>query len=181
MPRRLTLEGGYNFPHSWSADNQSVMFESDRNGRFEIFHYNRGRREPELLTSSARQAYYPQLTPGGKWVLFMSARNTQNAGFIDLRLMRVPAGGGPSAQVPLGGPLDEFQCAMRGHGHVCVLRTTHSGRQTYYELDPVKGRGQEIGQTGFALAGLGRLALSADGRQAAIPDLAYAGRFLELQ
>ncbi len=181
LPRRLTFEESYNYPHAWSADNQSVIFESDRNGRFEIFQQNRTRREPELLASSARQNYYPQLTPDGKWILFMSATNTQDAGFTDLRLMRVPAGGGPIAQAPLGEPLDEFRCAVPGHGHVCVLRTTHNGQQTYYELDPVKGKGPELGRTSFALSGLGRWALSADGRQAAIPDPAHAGRFTELQ
>ena len=111
----------------------------------------------------------------------MSATNTQDAGFTDLRLMRVPASGGPIVQVPLGEPLDEFRCPMLGHGHVCVLRATHNGQQAYYELDPIKGKGQELGRTGFALPGMGRWALSADGRLAAIPDPAHAGRFVELQ
>ncbi len=180
LPRRLTFEKSYNYPHTWSADNQSVIFESDRNGRFEIFQQNRARREPELLASSARQNYYPQLTPDGKWILFMSATNTQEAGFTDLQLMRVAAIGGPIVQVPLGEPLDEFRCAAPGHGHVCVLRTTHNGQQTYYELDPVKGKGRELGRTGFALSGLGRWALCADGRLAAIPDPAHAAYFIEL-
>ena len=181
LPHRLTFEESYNYPHAWSADNQSVIFESDRNGRFEIFQQSRTRREPELLASSARQNYYPQLTPDGKWILFMSARKTQDVGFTDLRLMRVPTDGGPIAQVPLGEPLDEFRCAVPGHGRICVLRTTHNGRQTFYELDPVKGKGRELGRTGFAIPGLGRWALSANGRQIAVPDPAHAGRFIELQ
>ncbi len=181
LPRRLTFEESYNYPHTWSADNQSVIFESDRNGRFEIFQQNRTRREPELLASSSRQNYYPQLTPNGKWILFMSATNTQDAGFTDLRLMRVPAGGGAIVQLPLGEPLDEFRCAVPGHGRACVLRTTHNGQQIYYELDPEKGKGRELGRTGFVLSGLGRWALSADGRMAAIPDPAHAGGFIELQ
>ncbi len=181
LPRRLTFEESYNYPHAWNADNQSVIFESNRNGRFEIFQQSRTRREPELLASSQRQNYYPQLTPDGKWILFMSARTTQDAGFTDLRLMRVPAGGGPILQVPLGEPLDEFRCAVPGHGRVCVLRTTQNGQQTYCELDPVKGKGRELGRTGFAIPGLGRWALSANGRQIAVPDPAHAGGFIELQ
>ena len=59
LPRRLTFEDSYNFPHAWSADNQSVIFESDRNGRFEIFQQKRTRREPELLASSTRQKLLP--------------------------------------------------------------------------------------------------------------------------
>ena len=179
--RRLTLQQSTNFPHCWSADNQSVIFESNRNGRFEIFQQNRNRREPELLASSERENYYPQLTPDGKWILFMSAKNTQDAGFTDYRLMRIPANGGPIAQVPLGEPLDEFRCSVPGFGHICVLRTTHDGQQTYYELDPVTGKGRELGRTGFAIVGLGRWALSADGAHIAIPDPAHAGRFTELR
>ena len=179
--RRLTLQQSTNFPHCWSADNQSVIFESNRNGRFEIFQQNRNRREPELLASSERENYYPQLTPDGKWILFMSAKNTREAGFTDLRLMRVPANGGTIVEVPLGHPLDEFRCSVPGFGHICVLRTTHDGQQTYYELDPVTGKGRELGRTGFAIVGLGRWALSADGAHIAIPDPAHAGRFTELR
>ncbi len=35
--RRLTLEEVDSFPHAWTLDNQSVILESDRHGRLEIF------------------------------------------------------------------------------------------------------------------------------------------------
>jgi serine/threonine protein kinase len=186
-PLRLTSEENYNYPHAWSADSQSVIFESGRNGHSEIFRQNRRRREPELLASSERENYYPQLSPDGKWILFMSerrtqARGTQDGGFTDLRLMRVPAIGGRIVEVPLREPLDEFRCSMPGSRNICVLRTTHNGGQTYHELDPVKGKGPELGRTDFALVGmLGRWALSADGRRVAIPDNSAPGRFTELR
>ena len=182
-PLRLTSEENYNYPHAWSADSQSVIFESGRNGHSEIFRQNRRRREPELLASSERDNYYPQLSPDGKWILFMSsAPGTQDNGFTDLRLMRVPAEGGPITQVPIGEALDEFRCSVPGSGDICLLRTTHNGRQTYYELDPVKGNGRELGRTNFALVGmLGRWALSADGRRVAIPDNSGPGRFTEMR
>lgn len=182
-PLRLTSEENYNYPHAWSADSQSVIFESGRNGHSEIFRQNLRRREPELLASSRRENYYPQLSPDRKWVLFMSSvRGAQEAGFTDLRLMRVPAIGGRIVEVPLDEPLDEYRCSMPGSGNICVLRTTHNGRQTYYELDPVKGKGPELGRTDFALIGmLGRWALSVDGTRVAIPDNGGPGRFTELR
>ena len=181
-PVRLTLEESYNYPHAWSADGESVIFESARNGNLEIFRQNRRQREPELLASSERNNYFPQLSPDGKWVLFMSARRTQDAGYTDLRLMRAPAEGGSMTQVPIGEALDEFRCSLPGSGDICVLRSTHNGRQTYYELDPVKGKGRELGSTRFVLEGfLGRWALSADGRHVAIPDKSGPGRFTELR
>lgn len=180
-PLRLTFEDSYNYPHAWSADSQSVIFESGRNGHLEIFRQNRRQREPELLVSSERENYYPQLSPDGKWILFMSARKTQDAGFTDLRLMRAPANGGPIAEVPIGEALDEFRCSVPGFGRICVLRTSHGGQQAYYELDPVKGKGRELGRSSPAIAGLGRWALSADGRHVAIPDNSGPGGFIELQ
>ncbi|MBV8864884.1 MAG: PD40 domain-containing protein, partial [Acidobacteriaceae bacterium] len=179
--RRLTLDDTYNYPHAWSADSQSIIFESGRNGHVGIFQENRRQREPELLASSERENYFPQLSPDGKWVLFMSERKTQDA-FTDLRLMRAPSDGGQIAEVPLGEPLDEFRCSMPGSGRICVLRTTHNGRQTYYALDPVKGKQEELARTNFALVGmLGRWALSADGTHIAIPENSGPGRFSELQ
>ncbi|MBV8865305.1 MAG: PD40 domain-containing protein, partial [Acidobacteriaceae bacterium] len=171
----------YNYPHAWSADSQSIIFESGRNGHVGIFQENRRQREPELLASSERENYFPQLSPDGKWVLFMSERKTQDA-FTDLRLMRAPSDGGQIAEVPLGEPLEEFRCSMPGSGHICVLRTVHNGEQTYYALDPVKGKKEELARTHFALVGLlGSWALSADGTHVAIPDNSSPGRFTEVQ
>ena len=181
LPRRLTSEESYNFPHAWSTDNQSVIFESDRNGHLAIYRQNRNRREPELLASSERENYLPKLSPDGKWILFMSAQKTRDAGFTDLRLMRAPANGGPIVQVPLDEPLDEFRCSRPGSGRICVLRVTHAGQQTYYELDPVLGKGRELGRTSFVIPGLGRWQLSADGRRVVFPDDTHPGCFTEMQ
>ncbi len=181
LPRRLTSEESYNFPHDWSTDNQSVIFESDRNGHLAIYRQNRNRREPELLASSERENYFPKLSPDGKWILFMSAQKSRDAGFTDLRLMRVPANGGPIVQVPLVEPLDEFRCSRPGSGHICVLRVTHAGQQTYYELDPVLGKGRELGRTSSVLPELGRWQLSADGRRVVFPDDTHPGCFTEVQ
>ena len=179
---RLTFEESYNYPHTWSADSQSVIFESGRNAHLEIFRQNRHQRQPELLASSERENYYPQLSPDGKWILFMSARKTRDAGFTDLRLIRTPIDGGPLSVVPLGEALDEFRCSLPGVGKICVLRTSHGGQQAYWELDPVKGKGRELGRTSLVLVGqLGRWALSADGTHVAIPDDSGPGRFTELR
>ena len=180
--RRLTFEDSYDYPHTWSADSAAVIFESARDGRSEIFRQKRQEYEPELLASSERDNYYPQLSPDGKWILFMSELRTQDSGYTDLRLMRAPADGGPIAEVPLGEPLDEFRCSMLGVGHICVLRTTQKGEQTYFELDPMSGKRRELARTRLTLSGpIGRWGLSSDGERVAIPDDSGPGRFLDIR
>ena len=54
--KRLTIEQSNTYPHTWSADSQSVIFESDQTGNLELFEQNFKRREPERLTYSKTYA-----------------------------------------------------------------------------------------------------------------------------
>jgi hypothetical protein len=123
------------------------------------------------------------VTPDGKWLLVMS-RATPSPGKPDdpsrHRLLRAPINGGKPVEVPLGEPLDEFRCSLPGHGTGCVLRTTQGNEQRYFHLDPITGKGRELGRTEFAVMGLGRWDLSADGTGVMIPDSRRAGCFMEM-
>jgi hypothetical protein len=77
--------------------------------------------------------------------------------------------------------LDEFQCSLPGHGTACVLRTTERNRYHFFYLDPIRGKGSEVGTAPIVSIGLGRWNLSADGTRITIPDRRYAGRFEELK
>ena len=125
----------------------------------------------------------PQVTPDGKWLLMMY-RVSPSPGKPDdpsrHRLLRASMEGGQTVEVPLGEPLDEFRCSLPGRGTGCVLRSTHGNEQHYFDLDPLAGKGRELGRTAFAVDGLGRWALSADGTKVIIPDRDRAGRFLEI-
>ena len=182
--RCLTLEQTNSYPHAWTPDSQFVIFESDRNGHLEIFRQKLTRREAELLVSTPDDVYMPQVTPDGKWLLMMSSdlpHPGRAAHPTPRRLLRAPIAGGEAVQVPLGEPLDEFRCSLPGHGTGCVLRTTRDHEQRYFELDPIAGKGRELGRTAFISTGLGRWSLSPDGTQITIPDIHRAGRFLEIR
>lgn len=179
--RRLTIEERSTFPHAWSADSQWLIFESIQDGHLELFRQNRNRREQERLTYSQRENYMPQLTPDGKSLLFMSSLQTKQRGFTDLRLMRIPASGGPMVQVPRTGSWDEFRCGWNGRSQRCVVRATSGAEQIYYELDPVAGQGRELGRTTAVATALGAWALSADGERVAIPDSQHPGCFTEMR
>ncbi len=182
--RRLTLEQTNSYPHAWTPDSQFIIFESDRNGHLELFRQKLTRREAELLVSTPGDVYMPQVTPDGKWLLMMH-RDPVSPGKPDNptrhRLLRAPIAGGQAVEVPLGQPLDEFRCSLPGHGTGCVLRTTQDNEQRYFELDPVVGKGRELGRTAFVSTGLGRWSLSPDGTKIIIPDTRNAGRFLEIR
>ncbi len=125
----------------------------------------------------------PAVTADGKWLL-MTYRDRLRPGQPDNtsshRLLRAPIQGGQAVEVPLSEPLDEFRCSLPGRGTGCVLRITQGEWQHFFELDPIQGKGRELGQTTYKASGLGRWALSPNGRKVVLPDDRCAGCFLQI-
>lgn len=165
---RLTLDERANYPHAWTVDSRAVIFESNRSGNFDLFRQAIDRTTPETIVATPRTEMLPQLGPDGRFVLYES-RAHQIAPGSD-KLMRVPVGGGTPHEVPIGGPLDEFRCALE-RGKRCVLRTT-VGRKYYefYNLDPISGRGRELARTKWIPGILGDWNISPDGKYVALPN-----------
>ena len=165
--RRLTSDSRSDFPHAWSSDSQSVIFESNREGDYHLFHRRLNSRTTEQLTEMQGQQIYPQLSPDGSTVLFallpgrlLSSNDS---------LYRVSVDGGTPVEIPLDRPLDEFRCPLPGAGS-CVLRETLDHRQyVYYALDPVKGKGREAARTSWVPNVFGDWAVSPDGNTVALP------------
>ncbi len=167
--RRLTLDERANYPHAWTSDSRSVIFESDRNGVWNIFSQRVDQRTPDtIVATSDRAAVLPQVSPDGRWVLY--AQGSLGGELGKYTLMRVPVGGGAPVEVPIGEPLDEFRCAV-GAGARCVLRST-VGRQyrVFYELDPIRGKGRELARTAWFWEALWDWDLVSDGSEVAIPN-----------
>jgi hypothetical protein len=171
---RLTFDERTNYPHAWTADNRAVIFESDRSGNFDLFKQYTDRRTPEPIVATPLTELLPQLSPDGRFVLY-AARPLENQKpwFYKPRtykLMRVPVDGGTPAEVPIGGVLDEFRCAL-GPGTRCVLRTTVPGEyRAYYDLHPLHGKGGELARTKWSAEWLGDWDVSPDGNFVAIPN-----------
>jgi hypothetical protein len=114
----------------------------------------------------------PQLGPDGHLLLY-AAKPPHEAAHYKVgmyKLMRVPVEGGTPQEVPIDGPLDEFRCAL-GAGKRCVLRTTEEGKwRTFYDLDPVRGKGPELARTKWSIEVLWDWDISPDGTQVAIPN-----------
>lgn len=170
--RRLTLDERSNYPHAWTADSRAVIFESDRNGNFDLFKQYLDQRIPDTIVATPLTEVLAQLSPDGRSVLYAAGVGVAKRGGYPeaYRLMRVPIEGGKPEEVPIGGPLDGFRCAL-GAGKRCVLRTTIS--REYYvfnELDPVFGKGRELARTKWMPGHTTDWSVSPDGTQLAIPN-----------
>src|SRR5207248_3116883 len=115
------------YPHAWTADSRAVIFESNRNGNFDLFKQRVDQRMPEAIVATPVTEMLPQLAPDGRTVLY--AIRPDETRPWEYRLMRVPVEGGRPEEVPIGGRLAEFRCALET-GKRCVLRTAMPGK--YY-------------------------------------------------
>ncbi|MGH9621696.1 MAG: winged helix-turn-helix domain-containing protein [Bryobacteraceae bacterium] len=168
--RRLTSDLMSDYPHAWTRDSQSIIFESDREGNFHLYRQRLNGRTAEKLTEMAGEQVVPQTTPDGHWVLYAWMRRRVPS-FADALYRSALDGGHPdpvAAAVPLAGPLDEFRCPLLTGS--CVLRETVDRREyVFYALDPIQGKGRELARTAWIPSVFGDWALSPDGKTVAIP------------
>ena len=169
---------GQDYPHGWTADSRAIVFESSRNGSFDLFKQEPGKYDAQTLIATPRDEVLPQVSPDGKWVLYVSAAK---GGYGEERtLARVSIDGGREFRVPAGtGMLDEFRCAAPG-GRRCVLRRTENGQHIFHELDPIQGIGRELHRTAWSPFVVGDWALSPDGSEIAIPNHDPGKRLLHI-
>jgi eukaryotic-like serine/threonine-protein kinase len=167
--RRLTLDERSNYPHAWTSDSSSVIFESNRAGSWDIFRQRIDERVPDtIIATPKRWEVLPQISPDGKFVLY--AAGPTSGAQKPYTLMRVPVEGGTAAEVPTGGPLDEFRCSIGAAGR-CVIRTTlDHDNFVYSSLDPVRGIGQELARTSWLESLLWDWDISPDGKLVAVPN-----------
>ncbi len=167
--RELTLDGRASYPHAWTTDSNSIIFESSRSGGYDIFKQRIDQRVPEaVVTTPKRWDVFPQLSPDGRFVLYAAGPASGAAG--PYNLMRIPVDGGVIEQIPIGGYLDEFRCSVGRKGR-CVIRTTIDQKSfVFSELDPVRGIGKELARTSWLPSILGDWNVSPDGSLVAIPN-----------
>lgn len=163
---RLTFDERSSYPHAWTADSEAVIFESIRNGTWDLFRQDVHRRTAQTLVATLLMEVLPHLTPDGRWVLYSAAAKIKRRAY---KLMRVPVEGGTPEEVPTGGPLDEFRCGLR-RGSRCVLRITAADKYyTFFDLDPMRGKGRELARIKWSPSLTEDWDLSPDGTQLAIP------------
>jgi Tol biopolymer transport system component len=166
--RRLTYTDADDYPHAWTPDGMSVIFESSRNGQYNLFRQAIDAHEPEPLVVGTENSVLAKVSPDRKWILYTAQ---YKPGPI-CRVKRVPVNGGMPELVPVPevrGGFHEFQCALQ-RGSRCVIRSVEDNQFVFRELDPLGGVGRELARTSFSPTVVGDWSLSPDGSTIAIPN-----------
>lgn len=152
------------YPHAWTPDGK-VLFETRVGTRTAIFAADPGSHEPTLIARMPFDLFRPQMSPDGRWILFIGRQSGVN------RLYRVPAAGGTPLPVPMPteSNIEDFHCSA--HAVACVVsEPVNREAFAYFALDAVTGLGKELIRTPWRRARLGTWNLSPDGRTIAVAD-----------
>jgi Tol biopolymer transport system component len=187
-PQRLTLDDRVDWPGGWSPDSKGVWFYSNRNGSFDIYRQGVTERNPETIVSGAEEKWAPQISPDGKWVLYMQfPKAVEGAATGAGKLMRTPVAGGPAEAVmeikgqtwvssggdptnSVGG-YPSFRCPRLAEAS-CVVAEADDKQIVFSAFDPVQGRKSDLAKVP-ANADLTGWDLSPDGRQVALSVFDY--------
>ena len=142
-PRRLTLDERADFPYSWTPDNKSVIFVSDRNGAYNIYRQGVDQAAPELLIGGREDMIIARLSPDNRSILYLVTPPGGETAGTKVRLMRAPLQGGSPQTVLEATSINNHQCA-RLPSTVCIFSTFLPGKERFFTFDPDKGVGQEI-------------------------------------
>ncbi len=173
---RITHHSANNYPHAWLPDGSAVLMESNMIGRDAIYQQRLARQTPELLAQVPGRAVMEEVTPDGKWILFVEFSGAPPKA---IAIYRVPLRGGKPEEVLTTGPLGEFHCPLHNGG--CILREHVGNQLIYFALDPIAGMGKELGRTAWERDLLGDWSVSPDGTTiaAANHDVVHPGvRFI---
>jgi eukaryotic-like serine/threonine-protein kinase len=141
-PQRLTLSDSFDHAFSWTPDSKSVLFDSNRNGTWDIFKQALDQRTAEKLVASPGGRIRPAMSPDGVSVLYLTDPTGSNP---QRRIMRVALAGGPPqflGDIQVSGQL---RCARTAN--LCVVSDSGLKQRVLYAVDPVKGKGRELLRT----------------------------------
>jgi eukaryotic-like serine/threonine-protein kinase len=179
-PRRFTLDNRGSDPNRWTPDSKAILFESNRSGRSEIFRQSVSENIPEVVVQGPSERHSTKLSPGGTWLLYVeSTPATPGASPSPERLMRMKFNGGSTEEVleEPAGTTWSYECPLRP-GSSCVLSQREGNDFVFYALDPVQGKGAQLGRIEPAPTGFTGWNVSPDGSFLAVVrgDDKYNGR-----
>lgn len=143
--RRLTFDEHSEWPERWTPDSRAVVFWSDRNGSWDIFKQTLDKdAAAELLPLGPEPKWYASFSPDGQWILYLALPEPRlPGGSVPVRIMRVPASGGPPQLVLTALGTTDIHCT-RAPVNLCVFNEQQQGRLVFTSVDPVKGRGRAL-------------------------------------
>ncbi len=153
VPRRLTLNDAVEVPTGWTPDGKSVLYESNVNGRFELFKMALDKDTAQSVASMgnspgvllAQQRAIPAVTPDGAAILYpIFPEGGRSAAAT--KLIRVPLTGGGAPEEVLRGRLYDAPRCTRLPANFCVLaELSQDGKELVFTgFDLLQGRGREL-------------------------------------
>ena len=191
-PQRLTLNENLNWPGGWSLDGKTLFFYSDRDGSFDIYKQGPNDRNAQAIATGPEEKWAPQISPDGKWVLYLQWPKAANSATTPGKLMRAPiAGGAPETVMEVTGKVSlssdpvstlsrnpSFRCPARP-GADCVIKEKREKQIIFSAIDPEKGRKAELLKI-TADQDLTGWDLSPDGARVAIGKFSYKNGEVEI-
>ena len=150
-PQRVTLDQrGSNF-NSWTA-NSLILFDSDRNGRREIFRQGPNDTTAETIVSGPLDVLGGLISPNGDWLLYLELNSPgwmPGAVPESLWLMRRATKGGKAEKVTdlSHVELNDYECSKNPTASSpCVLGLMEGKNLILYSLNPLRGKGRQLGK-----------------------------------
>jgi serine/threonine protein kinase len=144
-PRLFTPTEGFNHAPVWSHDSQTLFFESNRNGRVQIFRQPISSMiaQPVLLESFG--SGLPTMSPDGSFLVFTAPHDPKAGSATPVQIMRAPLNGGAPQPVLTARIYDMPRCG-RVPATLCVVAEPSENRSQiiFTAFDPVQGRGREL-------------------------------------
>jgi serine/threonine protein kinase len=128
---RLTL-GSSDYAHAWTPDSHAVIFESKRNGHFNIFKQGLDQSLVEPLVAGSESTSRGRFSSDGAWFFYIAGDTTSS-----WRFMRMAASGGPAELVIEGQDLENYYCTTAA-ANLCVVAERERDQLVFYAFDPAQ-------------------------------------------
>ncbi len=140
--RRLTFgQGRDDFPRAWTADSKAIFFDSNRNGKWEIFKQGSDQVSDEPYVHGSTDEFSPSMSPDGRSVLYLDRPRDWREP-EPVRLMRVSTVQGfPQFVLQTSGYTEwglRFACAQRPDAP-CILAQRTGDEIVFRRFDPEHG------------------------------------------
>ncbi len=169
-PRRLTATDGRNIPSGWTADDTSLVFVSDGNGRPTLVRQSIGADTAQPIAFEPGIQGAARLTPDGTSVVY---RAVPGRWLGRPRLMLVPSAGGVSREIETGHFVDGgARCAVVPATLCVIAEMSADGHELVFSSVTVsEGRGRELVRFNALDGADYRWALSPDGMRIALLNM----------
>lgn len=147
---RLTLgQGRDDFPRAWTADSKAIFFDSNRNGKWEIFRQAADQISDEPYLQGPNDEFSPSMSPDGRSLLYLDRpRNWREP--APVRLMRVSISERfPQFVLQASGYSEwglRFECPQTPRAPCVLAQRTGNNQIVFRRFDPEHGFNNGTGE-----------------------------------